>query len=703
VNLPSGFLFFQNSSLLPLLALALVPLLLHLFSKVKPPKFLFSSNDLLRKIIKNNEKIKKPHDLLLLLIRTLIFLFVILIFLKPIYFSQSSGMDFFKPKSLVIIVDASASMAYNSNGQTRFASACAEANHIISGLSSKDKADIIFLKANPETVFPTPATNFAYMKQKLASAAVSNEYGAVRPAMKKALELLKDETGRRKEISVISDFQTTQWQTFFDNPELPEEINMTFIKTGNEHAANYAASSSAATPATPLPGDNIVFSCEIFNYSNTPQEIPVYFHSGAIYKHEKISVPPWQSSEVSLSLPYDSDESRTTPFTKPGYYSYTFSIDEDAFPDDNIHYGIVKTGTNLTVGLVNFNNSNSLLPRALKSLNFLDTQTTELNDSLLDETPDFIFINNWNGKNSKLIKNLTNAGTALFIFPAPEINIESLNKIKNKLFSSKNSNQIVRMQNADAKPFKLHLNKPDDKAFKLFADGDYGDPANAIVKQRLLLPTKINATVLMDYTDKIPALIRIENPKGAPVYIWNIPLNTKYSNFTKKIQFIPILGELLLTARATHKKLAHLINYPPGSLLTLNSDNITGLSNKISLQNEQGETFKTIPRNSNGREILTTDAPVKKPGIYSWQLRNQTIQMNQVNFPASESDLRTLPDKLLKKLGGSVNAGSGEIDALRSGYNLLPLLFILALLAALTEGAVMLRSEFISKKLNREE
>ena len=702
MNIFSGFIFFRNSAYLPLLILTAIPLLLHLFSKVKPPKLIFSSNMLLKKIVRQNEKIKKPHDLLLLIIRTLIFLFIILIFLKPIYFNQPAAINFFRPKSVVIIVDASASMAYNSSGQTAFAAACAEAAHILSGLSAEDKADIIFLKSSPEPVFPAPATNFAFLKQKLAGAAVSNEAGAVAPAVKKAIELLKNEKNRRVEIYVISDFQKRQWSDFFRNPDMPEKISFTFIKTETADPANSAVTSSEARPYTPLPGDKIIFSSEISNFSPNPKTLSVYFRTGAIYKQDKISVPSWSSSEISFALPYDTgNKSGRTSFSHPDFYSYIFSIDEDSFPGDNIRYGVIKTSTNLKVSLAGGTENHTQLKKALNSLSFLDLKNSKLDDRLLQEIPDFLFIENWHGEQVSVIKQLLKQGTAIFLFPAPGTEISALNRTAGNIFHS-NSKQLT-LQNAGKKPFRLHLASPNDKAFSIFAGGEYGNPADAIVKKRLLIPQPdSNAAVLLNYSDKIPALLRVTQSTSAPLYIWNIPLNIKDSNFALRMQFIPLLGELILSSRTKNKNLKHLVNYLPGAYLTFSSDNINGISGKITLQSPGKQTVALKPLNRNGREILITEKPVTEPGIYSWILKKKVIMMNRLNFPASESDLRSIPSDIINQFGTTVSAGTGETDTLQSGLDLFPLLFFLALAALFAEGFIMLRSELISDKLNRE-
>ena len=77
-----------NVVLWPFLALVLVPLLLHLFARSKPPQYRFSSLEFILRIIRQTVRIKRPQDWLLLLIRTLLFAAIILLFLQPLFFSK---------------------------------------------------------------------------------------------------------------------------------------------------------------------------------------------------------------------------------------------------------------------------------------------------------------------------------------------------------------------------------------------------------------------------------------------------------------------------------------------------------------------------------------------------------------------------------------------------------------------------------------
>ena len=130
-----------NAALWPFLALVLAPLLLHLFARSKPPHYAFSSVEFILRIVRQTIRVKRPRDWLLLVIRTLLFAAVVLLFLQPLYFSKRRLSGPFERKNVVLLVDATASMGYTEGAQTRFASACAHASEILSGLSARDTAN----------------------------------------------------------------------------------------------------------------------------------------------------------------------------------------------------------------------------------------------------------------------------------------------------------------------------------------------------------------------------------------------------------------------------------------------------------------------------------------------------------------------------------------------------------------------------------
>ena len=98
-----------NLILWPIVILGVLPLLVHLFARSKPPRYNFSSIEFILKIVRTTMRVKRPQDWLLLFIRTLLFLAVIFMFLRPLLFSQRRLAGYTQKKNIVLVVDATAS------------------------------------------------------------------------------------------------------------------------------------------------------------------------------------------------------------------------------------------------------------------------------------------------------------------------------------------------------------------------------------------------------------------------------------------------------------------------------------------------------------------------------------------------------------------------------------------------------------------
>src|SRR5512137_1627223 len=116
-----------NALLLPFAALLIVPLI----ARAKPPLYEFSSVEFLRRILRKSIRIKRPQSLLVLLLRTLLCAALIGLFLKPILFGNHRLGGVGAQKNVVVLIDATASMAAVEGTQTRFAAACARAAEVL--------------------------------------------------------------------------------------------------------------------------------------------------------------------------------------------------------------------------------------------------------------------------------------------------------------------------------------------------------------------------------------------------------------------------------------------------------------------------------------------------------------------------------------------------------------------------------------------
>ena len=201
-----------HSLFLPLLVLIAVPILLHLFARARPPVYPFSSVEFIRRIVRHTLRIKRPQDWLLLILRTILYAALIAVFLQPLLFLHRRFAVSHGRKNVVLLVDATASMGYMEGAQTRFALARTEASSILSALHPDDTANIVWIRARPEPVFPEMGRNHAYLQDGLRRGRITEEAGDIPGALQAAAELLQGQDGRR-EIVVVSDFQKSAWSS----------------------------------------------------------------------------------------------------------------------------------------------------------------------------------------------------------------------------------------------------------------------------------------------------------------------------------------------------------------------------------------------------------------------------------------------------------------------------------------------------------
>lgn len=683
--------------LLPFIVLIIIPLLMHLFARTKPPVYNFSSNRFLEKIIKHTKRLRKPQDILLLILRTLLFTLIIFMFLNPILFQNNKLAGLNKHRNVVIMVDASESMGYLENGQTRFSNACAEASNVLRTLSGNDTANVIFIKTEAKAIFPENGSNKVFLRDILKKAKVSNEPGNVSGALKKAVKLLSNSEGNINEIIIISDFQKTQWSNQL-NLKIPKDIAVTLIKTGNT-ATNTAISRIYTTPLLPFSGDKIQFHCEVSNFSSSPIRIPVYFHLGEIHESKNLSVPPFTSATSTFSIEQNSKSNSL--IMKPGIYPYEFSIPEDKLAEDNSRAGLVKIRENVKIAFT----GNQTYPykrwnKALLIFPWINCIKVQLENLTPGDGYDFLFISGWNGKNIKKIRQILQTGTTVVCNLSANTNINLINTLSGN--KSKIANKECIYENAASdKKFTLKIANMQDDIFKIFKNGEYGDPVQSQTLRRLdIKKSYLSANKpIISYTDETIALAKIPTKNNNSLYIWNIPLNPKYSNFANKVQFVPLMAEFILS-RNNIKDVEHLAEYIPGNYLTRKLHFIDSLKDlnllapdnkKIPLKIKSTINKKKM---SNGEMLeLITSKPVTTTGLYTWKLKKEILGYNTVNPAIEESDLRTIDKSQLKKHGMTGEAGTGMPDKIHKGIPLWQWILALILICLAIESLIMFNSE----------
>jgi len=214
---------FLNSIILSALIAALIPLLIHLFNKQKTKKIKFSSLRFLKKLEKRRLKKVKIYQILLIIIRTLLIIFLILAFARPTFSGAWSILQ--EPSTnttAVVILDDGLSMQHYDSKGNRFNRALIKINHVLGSFQPDDR--ILILKTSNSEIDLSDTLEIQLQE-------CSYLIGDLNAGLLKAAKHFKENQNINNELHIISDLHqlTTQLEEFAEkNQDIKiylEEIN----------------------------------------------------------------------------------------------------------------------------------------------------------------------------------------------------------------------------------------------------------------------------------------------------------------------------------------------------------------------------------------------------------------------------------------------------------------------------------------------
>jgi hypothetical protein len=189
---------FINLSILTLLFAVALPVLIHLFNKQKKRKVQFSSIRFLKILEKQKLKKVRIYEILLIVIRSLILLFLIFAFARPTLTSQSLFKERNARSTAVVLLDDNINMRRYDQKGNRFNRAKSVLYRLLKQFNDQDQIFII-QTSNPQTVLKSPV--------ELEKLSAKYSFGGWDFSFRQARQVIEENPNFNKEIYVISDFQ----------------------------------------------------------------------------------------------------------------------------------------------------------------------------------------------------------------------------------------------------------------------------------------------------------------------------------------------------------------------------------------------------------------------------------------------------------------------------------------------------------------
>lgn len=674
-------LIWTNPFFLPFLLLVAGPLLIHLLARQRPPEYPFSTVTFIHKLQRQTLRLKQPRHWLLLLLRTLFVLLVLLVFLQPVLFGRWPGAGRFQRQQVVLVVDASASMGWAEGAQTRFAAACAEASTVLAGLHTGDQAAVVWAAATPRAALPVLGGNIAFLQEQLRRGTVTAQSANLDEALQLALRLLEGAEGRG-EICVFSDGQATNWRGLRFQP--PPGVGFSEVNVAKGEAANVGITRLLFAPARPLPGEEVSILCEVSNFSASPQRRTVSMGVQEQRSSQEAVLPAWGTVNVSFRQ----------RFSVPGTVVVAAALSEDAFPVDDRRWAVLEVRAALRAGLLSTDaDTAAVWRRALNAVGWAQVEELTAAD-LATANPgrDALLLAGWDGQNGPGVRAALAAGTTVLWAPGPGVTPAQLAAYfpgEGRAAGAAAAGAVPWEENPHG--FRLKVAAPEHPAFAVFANGEQGDPVTGTFFARLRLPVGLfpGAATLLAYEDNVPALCELR--QRGTLLLWNLPLGQPRSSWAAQPGFLPLFGELLLTARAPGGSGAGTLATFTGQSLSLRLERPVAPADVALLSDIDGKLGFHSQAEPSGSCFVSE--PVPEPGHYRWLCQEATVAEAAVNVPESESDLRRLPAAEVKQTGAAVAASGTAWRQWQDGVTLWPLLLGLACVLIVLEGAAQVWSE----------
>ena len=318
---------FLNSSILFAAAAALIPLLIHLFSKRKVKVVEFPSLRHLQAMQKKQVRRLKIKQLILLILRMLIILMVVLAFARPTTESGNIGSQ--ASVAAVLLFDNSASMNRDVIDGNLFEIAKRKTIELLDTFEEDDQIYLLPLVTPDRDQAALQPLSATRVKELLLPLPCSYSTASLPTRLEQAVSLLDNAQQLNKELYLITDRQTSVLTE--DIPPLPlEGIDTYLMDLPMEPVDNLGLTALSLGGEMILPGHEFTLAATVKNYGEETSEnriASLYLNNIRVAQHE-----------LTLRGGGDLELTFRQAVNRTGYHTGFIELSGDKFISDNRYY-----------------------------------------------------------------------------------------------------------------------------------------------------------------------------------------------------------------------------------------------------------------------------------------------------------------------------------------------------------------------------
>lgn len=359
---------FLNPLILFGLIAASIPIILHLLNLRKLRTIEFSTLAFLKELQRTKIRRLKLRQILLLITRTLLIIFIVLAFARPAMRGTWLGnIGTHSHSSIVIVFDDSFSMMASDERGVFFKQAKEATSRVIDLLKKGDEVFFIKLSDLPKATIEPATHDFDGLQRIISEAQISMIRRPMEDALLLASKLLQHSANANKEVYIISDMQETLFQNFkgilqrspFEHPfeidksqPLPlfdEQTNIFLIQVGSKEEANVAIDSLDIITKLFEKDKPVTIFTSIRNHGKAPVNnyIASVFLDGVKAAQKNVSIEAGGSTTCEFVV---------TP-KRTGFIKGYIELENDAIELDNKRYFTVYITEQISIAIISSSES----------------------------------------------------------------------------------------------------------------------------------------------------------------------------------------------------------------------------------------------------------------------------------------------------------------------------------------------------------
>lgn len=675
---------FLNPFILFGLIAASIPIILHFLNLRRVKKVEFSTLKFLKELQKSQIRKVKLRQLLLLFLRTMLIIFIVLAFARPIINGTLPGFSKYAKTSSIIIIDNSPSMNLSDEYGNRFNFAKRIAKKLLDQIHPGDEVIILQMSNLQNNEF-----RFSSDIKALTEQINSMHIGFTVPNMSKILELaysfFDNAKNFNKEIYIITDNQEINYRNFNVSKIEKYKPSFYFMTIG----------SNSGNKVSNLSIDSINFVTRIFQ-KNNPIQIQAFIRNHSMTLNKNSSISEFFSDEKVAQSSFNINKNSVKAIDLSAnirsnqIINGKIQLENDALNEDNTRYFGILLPNKPKIAYITSEKNPFILSALFYNMNESYCQTdilsvSDFNTKNIDKYNSLIIDSYNNLSFEKLYNYIINSGKVLLI---PSQDIMNYSNLLYKFFNS----TIEYKNNHTTIISNINKNHP------LF-DGVFLDKTSSNNPDNIKINqiATVNGGIPIIETNFGNLLSEFQIQNGKIIYLSVIP-NTSWGNLPTSSLF-PIIMYRSILYLSMLPELSKSFNIGENVQIIIPEKLTQGTNFKI-IDPKNNESFIYAPLLPSG--LILTLKNLEYPGNYViYDINNNPIAIASGNISKDESNLKPIiNDKitslLTKKFGKHVHIAyidefsslRKKIEKVRTGTELWQFLIILAIITAILEMIV---------------